>query len=126
MLVYTLLVYNILSTPATKPKIKEILRNVRSDFHECVDAEAISSDLVNSGIIPDKVKGKIEKADDMRTANGHLYEHLSRQGTESSVMKAIDIMSETEGYPRMNEFGKKWREKIEGLFVCLFVCLFFF
>ena len=113
------------STAANKPKINEILKSkdFRADFKESVDAKAISRELVYSGIIPVEVEGKIYKADDMKTANGCLHEHLLRQGTENSLMKAFNIMIELEGYPRMNEFGKKWREEFEGLSVHFFTII---
>ena len=77
-----------------------------------VSAKKVASELRRRQVIPESVKTKTERALDKKTANGLLYDHLYAQGTFQTLEIVCDVFIGEQGYPRMNQLGRKMKEKL--------------
>ena len=81
-------------------------------FMRNAGAKEVASELRRRKVIPERVETKIERALDRKTANGLLYDHLYAQGTYQTLEIVCDVFIGEEGYPRMNQMGRKMKEKL--------------
>ena len=92
--------------------MEKFLQDFYDKFMMCADAKIVAAELRRRRVIPQPVEIKIKRALDTKTANGHLYDHLFSQGTDNTLRIVCDVFIQEEGYPRMNELGKKLKEKL--------------
>ena len=81
-------------------------------FMTSAGAKEVASKLRRRKVIPEGVETMIKRALDRETANGHLYDHLYAQGTFQTLEIVCDVFIEEEGYTRMNQLGRKMKEKL--------------
>ena len=100
------------------PNLRQFLENWRRDFLSSVDARAIVMYLKGERLIPEPVATRIEGALTGRDANGHLFEHLLRQGVPENLAKVFEIMKNEPGYDRMNRLGEEMGNKLSLYLSC--------
>ena len=91
---------------------QRILKEVQSEFKECVDAGAIAQKARMEKIISEAVEIQIESKS-LDAAKEVLFEHLHNQVTLEGLRSFCSIMIESEGYQLMQEFGKGLQAKLE-------------
>ena len=87
--------------------VAEILKSFQDEFLKTMDAQALCRRLALKGIIPEKVKTQILRAESKDEANIILYSHLIEQGTEANLRQLCEIARDVEGYGNMNELGRR-------------------
>ena len=95
-------------------------------FMTCAGAKEVASELRRRKVIPEHVETKIERAPDRKTANGLLFDHLYAQGTFRTLEIVCDVFIGEQGYPRMNQLGRKMKEELmhrNHLHSCKFLCI---
>ena len=80
---------------------------------KCVHAKAIAQKARMEKIIPEPVETDINKSKSLDEARRVLFEHLRDQGTPEALRSFCSIMIESEGYHRMQKFGKRLLAKLE-------------
>ena len=81
-------------------------------FMTFAGAKEVASELRRRKVIPEPVETMIERAPDRKKANGLLYDHLYAQGTFQTLEIVCDVFIGEEGYPSMNQLGRKMKEKL--------------
>ena len=79
----------------------------------CVDARAIAPKARMKKIIPEPVETQINESKSSDAAKKVLFEHLCDQATLEGIRHFCSIMIESEGYQRMQMFGKELLAKLE-------------
>ena len=94
------------------PAVESTLKQFQESFVKDAGAKQVASELQRLQVIPEPVETNIERAEDRKTANGLLYDHLYAQGTFQTLEIVCDVFIEEEGYPRMNQLGRKMKEEL--------------
>ena len=94
-------------------EVQRILKEVQSEFKECVDARAIAKKARMEKIIPEAVETQINRSTSLDAAKEVLFEHLQHQVTLEGLRRFCSIMEESEGYLKMQRFGKELQAKLE-------------
>ena len=92
---------------------QRILQDVQREFMECVDARAIVQKARMKKIIPEAVESQINESKSSDAAKNALFEHLHDQAMLEDLRHFCIIMIESEGYKRMQIFGKRLLAKLE-------------
>ena len=92
---------------------QRILKEVRREFMECVDARAIAQKARMEEIIPEPVEKQINESNSSDAAKNALFEHLHDQAMLEDLRCFCSIMIESKGYKRMQKFGKALLAKLE-------------
>ena len=92
---------------------QRILQEVKRDFMRCVDARAIAQKARSEKIIPEAVEKQINESKSLVAAKKVLFEHLHDQVMLEGLRHFCSIMIESEGYQRMQMFGKGLLAKLE-------------
>jgi len=92
---------------------QRILKEVQSEFKECVDAGAIAQKARMEKIISEAVEIQIIESKSLDAAKEVLFEHLHNQVTLEGLRSFCSIMIESEGYQLMQKFGKGLLTKLE-------------
>lgn len=92
---------------------QRILKEVEREFMECVDGRAIAQKARIKEIIPEAVEKQINELGSSDAAKNALFEHLYDQAMLEDLRRFCSIMIESEGYRRMQMFGKKLLDRLE-------------
>ena len=92
---------------------RRILKEVKREFMECVDARAIVQKARMEKIIPEAVEIKINELKSLDAAKEVLFEHLHNQVTLEGLRRFCSIMIESEGYQLMQMFGNELQAKLK-------------
>ncbi len=92
---------------------QHILKEVQTEFMECVDARAIAQKARIREIISEVVESQINESRSLDAAKKALFEHLHDQVTLEGLRHFCSIMIEFEGYQLMQMFGKRLSAKLE-------------
>ena len=80
-----------------------------------IDCRPIVMELHHSGVIPEAVRTRINRAESQGEANGFLYDHLLSQATvETLDMFGQILYSVDPGYARMKEVGRRILEELQS------------
>ena len=80
-----------------------------------IDCRPIVMELHHSGVIPEAVRTRINRAESQGEANGFLYDHLLSQATvETLDMFGQILYSVDPGYARMKEAGRRLLEELQS------------
>ena len=92
-----------------------------------MEADAVASDLRESGIIPQGCQEQISRAYGRKQRNEILHERLVTNCTREAFIRACDIFIAEEGYPKMNALGEAMKKKLETgknlVNVCAYMCV---
>ena len=80
---------------------------------DLVSAKEIAGNARKEGIITRTVGSHIRGAEDQRSANELMYEHLCSQATEETMRKLCRIMKNAKGCDNMKRFGKDLETKLD-------------
>lgn len=98
---------------ATVPvSASEVLKKYEKEFLSVVNANQSLFRLKRVGVISADVKTDIERAKNEETAKEILYEHLSSNATVATLREWCDMAIEANGYPKMQELGRKMKEEL--------------
>ena len=78
----------------------------------CVHAKAVVLKLRSEKIIPETVETQIKESKSADEAKDALFEHLRNQATLEGLRRFCSIMTESEGYQRMQRFGKDLQTRL--------------
>ena len=92
---------------------QRILKEVQREFMECVDARAIAQKARMEKIIPEAAENQIKESKTLDAAKEVLFEHLHNQVMLEGLRRFCIIMIESEGYQRMQVFGKELQANLE-------------
>ena len=92
---------------------QHILQEVQKDFMRYVDARAIVQKARMEKIIPEAVEIQLNESKSSDEAKKVLFEHLHNQVMLGGLRRFCNIMIESEGYERMQMFGKEMLAKLE-------------
>ena len=87
----------------------EFLEKYETEFFSDVHVKQSLQRLVRKGVISDVVKKKIEDESDEQEAKETLFGHLSRSATTATLREWCDVAIAANGYPKMQELGKKMK-----------------
>ena len=101
-----------LSLRAASPfSASEFLKTYEDEFIRVVDAKQSLLKLKHKKVISDKVKAKIEAADE-EDAKFTLLEHLQKNATVDTLRVYCDVAIAADGYAKMQALGKKMKEAL--------------
>ena len=94
---------------------EEVLKKMRDQFIEGVEADAVVYELQNKGIIPQEVQARIAAKYSRREKNPILHQHLVENSTRESLIMACEIIiAEGEkGYSKMKVVGEAMKKMLE-------------
>lgn len=94
---------------------KQVLKNFRRQFIDCVDANAIVHELKYEDIIKSGDLTTIHvHTTDSKEKNRILHERLVDVCNEASLIKVCEIMIDAGGNPRMRQLGIEMKSTLEG------------
>ena len=79
----------------------------KAQFLSDVNTEEIVEELRKFKLISDKLRRKIESASSREVANLLLLDHICANFNTESLTTLCEVMSEEEGYPKMNDLGRR-------------------
>ena len=101
----------------------QFLRAYEDDFFKAVDAKVSLLRLKRKGVISEGVIADIQGAKNDDDAKEILYKHLVKNATVNTLKEYCNVATAAEGFPRMQEFGRKMLEMLQlggWLEMCLF------
>ena len=96
---------------APQPSACSILKKHEEDFFECVDAQYNVLRLKRKNVIPPSVAREISEKT-YEEAKELLYDHLLKHATEDSLREWCEWALAAQGYPKMQELGKKMKNEL--------------
>ena len=102
----------------------EVLKKYEKEFLSVVNAKQSLFRLKRVGVISEDVKTDIEGAKNEENAKEILYDHLSSNATVATLREWCDVAIEANGYPKMQELGRKMKEALsQGGWLELYKCM---
>ena len=87
----------------------EFLKKYAKEFFSDVYPKQSLRRLERNGVISDVVRKKIEDESNKQEAKEILFGHLSDSATTATLSEWCDVAIEANGYPKMQELGKKMK-----------------
>ena len=98
--------------PAAPPfSASQFLKTYEDEFVEVVNAKQSLLKLKHKGVISPDVKTSIEGANE-EDAKYLLFEHLEKNATVDTLREYCKVAIAADGYPRMQELGRKMMETL--------------
>ena len=94
--------------------VKRVLEDFRELFIECMDANVVTYDLKEAGVISAGDLNDIKNAAEPIQQNQILYDRLLRKCTGEALMTVCDKIIGVGGNPRMKKLGKHMKSKLSG------------
>ena len=113
MLVQIIIMYPIPCSFSMSIEGQCILKEVEGEFMRCVDTRAIAQKARTKKIISEAVEKQINESKSLDASKKILFEHLHNQVMLEGLRCFCSIMIESEGYQRMQMFGKELLAKLE-------------
>ena len=116
-IVYTLQCYIvhlctlIFALPAASFSVSRFLETYEDEFLEVVNPKLSLLKLKHKGVISSDIRTAIETAND-EDAKYILLEHLQKNATVDTLRVYCDVASAANGFPRMQELGKKMMDAL--------------
>ena len=99
--------------------VESVLKDFRELFIECMDANVVTYDLKEAGVISAGDINDIEKTTEPKQQNQILYDRLLQKCTGETLMTVCDKIVAVGGNPRMKKLGIVMQSKLSGkLCVC--------
>ena len=100
------------------------LKTFEEDFFDVTNAKLSLLRLKRKGVISLGVKAAIENEND-EDAKEVLYDHLMNNATWDTLKEYCSVAIAAEGFPRMQELGRKMLQALihGGVCVCVCVCV---
>ena len=84
----------------------QVLKKYEDEFIEVVDAKVNLPRLKCKNVVTESLITRI-KGGDSSEAKDDLYEHLKTNATVDTLREYCKMISEANGYPKMQELGRK-------------------
>jgi hypothetical protein len=88
-------------------EIKLFVLRYKAQFLSDVSTEEIVEELRKFKLIPGKLRSKIESVSSRQEANRLLLDHVCANFNTESLITLCKVMLEEEGYPKMNDLGRR-------------------
>ena len=87
--------------------IESFALRYKAQFLNDVSTEEIVEELRKFKLIPGKLRSKIESVSSRQEANRLLLDHVCANFNTESLITLCKVMLEEEGYPKMNDLGRR-------------------
>ena len=100
---------------STGTSVDSILQEFRDDILSNVNAKECAPELRRQHVIAECTETDIDRARDVRTGNGILYDHLRRQCTLEQIAVFSRVLMQADGgFGRTRDVGQRLHSKIQG------------
>ena len=100
---------------------EQVLYDFRQRFITDVDADAITLELEEQGIISDGEQMRIRKTDGRKQKNRDLHKCLKNNCTKEALVKVCDVLIDYKGNPKMNALGQEMKRNLHQGRCCVWV-----
>ena len=94
--------------------VNTILQEFRNDILNIVNAKEHAAELRRRNVIAESTETYIQRAKDVRTASGILYDHLYEHCTLEQIGELSIVLKEVDsGFGRTKKVGRRLYERIQ-------------
>ena len=98
---------------------EQVLDDFRQRFIIDVDADAITLELEEQGIISDGDQKRIRKTDDRKQKNQDLHKCLKNNCTKEALVKVCNVLIDYKSKPKMNALGQGMKQRLANGRCCV-------
>ena len=109
---YSALFLTSLLSAALPFSASQFLKVFKDEFVDVVNAQQSLLKLRHKGVISQAVRASIEATNSDEDAKYLILEHLEKNATVDTLREYCKVAIEANGYPRMQELGRKMMETL--------------